>query len=66
MKQRLEELARDKKNISVSFAAAAGGKLVSINGSIASVGDDFMTMTDIYGNTMIVPFASIVFIEIKK
>lgn len=66
MRECLEELARTKRGIAVNFAAAAGTKLVSINGTIATVADDHMVMVDIYGNTMIVPFVSIAYIEIKK
>lgn len=66
MRERLLELANAKKQVAVNFAAAAGGKLVSISGTVAQVGDDHMIMQDIYGNLMLVPFVSIAYIEIKK
>ncbi|MDR1535334.1 MAG: hypothetical protein LBU64_09595 [Planctomycetota bacterium] len=62
----LEELARDKTKIAVFFSASAGNKLISANGVITEVGADFMVMTDIYGNIMLIPLAGIAYIEIKK
>ncbi len=66
MRSRLEEWCKAKRTIAVNFSAAAGTKLVSTNGTIAEVGDDYMIMTDIYNNTMLVPFAGIAYIELKK
>lgn len=67
MRERMEELAREKRSIAVNFAAApSGNKLVSINGTIATVSDDHMVVNDMYGNVMIIPFASIAYIEVKK
>ncbi len=66
MRTRLEEWRQAKRSIAVNFSASAGTKLISTNGIIAEVGDDFMMLTDIYGNTMLIPFASIAYIELKK
>lgn len=66
MRKYLEALLAEKKAIQVNFAASAGAKLVSISGTIAEVGDDYMILHDIYHNIMFVPFQGIAFIEIKK
>jgi hypothetical protein len=66
MRQKLEHFMQSKQMLAFNFAAAAGGKLVSVNGMVSEVGDDFVTIADIYGNSMIIPFVSIAFIEIKK
>lgn len=66
MRERLLQLAQSKQVIAINFPAAAGGKLLSANGTIKEVGEDHMVMQDIYGNVMIVPFTSIAYIEVKK
>ena len=66
MRQRLEMFAANKQMLAFNFNASAGDKLVSINGTITEVGDDFIMIRDIYSNSMFVPFASIAYIEIKK
>ena len=66
MRRRLIEFMQGKRQIGVNFPAAAGGKLFSASGTIVEVGDDFIMMQDIYGNAMLVPIASIAFIEVKK
>ena len=66
MREKLMQYAAEKKVIGVNFNAAAGGKLVSTSGTIAEVGDDFMMMQDIYGNAMVIPFAAIAYIEVKR
>ncbi len=66
MRQKLEHFMQAKQMLAFNFAAAAGGKLVSVSGMVSEVGDDFVAVADIYGNTMIIPFGSIAFVEIKK
>lgn len=66
MRERMRQLAESKKQVAINFAAAAGGKLVSISGIVVEVTDDHMIVNDIYGNHMIVPYVSIAFIEVKK
>ena len=66
MRERLEEFARNKNQIAVNFAAAFGAKLVSVAGTVAEVGDDYMIMNDIYANVMLIPFGNIACIEIRK
>ena len=66
MRQKLEEFAASKAMLAFNFAASAGDKLVSINGYITEVGDNFIIIKDIYHNTMFVPVTSLAYIEIKK
>ncbi len=66
MRQKLEQFQSDRRMLAINFAAAAGGKLVSVSGLVSEVGDDFVAVADIYGNTLLIPFGSIAFIEIKK
>ena len=66
MRERFIKLAQEKRQVQVNFAAAAGGKLVSASGIIMEVGEDFVVMNDIYSNSMIIPFSSMAYIEIKK
>ncbi len=66
MREHLLRIAAEKKVVGVNFQAASGAKLISASGTILEVGDDFMIMQDIYGNTMIVPFMGIAYIEIKR
>ncbi len=66
MRDRLEQIAASKKVVSVFFPASSGGKLVNAAGTITEVGADFLMLADIYGNNMLVPFAAISYIEIKK
>ncbi len=66
MREKLLQFAAEKKVIAVNFNAASSAKLISASGTVIEVGDDFMTMQDIYGNVMIVPFQSIAYIEVKR
>lgn len=66
MRQRIEVLITEKKQVGVNFAAGAGTKLISISGTIVAVGNDHFLINDIYGNSMMVPFSGIAYIEIKK
>ncbi len=66
MRARIEQIAAAKKVVSVFFPASSGGKLVNAAGTITEVADDFLILTDIYGNSMLVPYAGISYIEIKK
>lgn len=62
----LQSLIPTKQQVAVNFSAAAGGKLVSASGTVASVGQDYFILLDIYGNSMVVPVHSMAYIEIKK
>lgn len=66
MRTLLETLKAEKRQLTVNFPAAHGGKLVTASGIIVEVGDDYFLMADIYGNHMLVPTASVAYIEIKK
>ncbi len=66
MREKLLQFAAEKKVIAVNFSAAAGGKLVSTSGTVVEVGADFITMQDIYGNMMIIPFQAIAYLEVKR
>lgn len=66
MREKLQEYAAAKSMLAFNFAASAGDKLVSINGYITEVGDNFIIIKDIYGNAMFVPITSLAYIEIKK
>lgn len=66
MRERLLQLIADKRQVQINFPAAENGKLVSASGTIQEAGEDHLILRDIYGNTMIVPYASISYIEVKK
>lgn len=66
LRERLETLIQGKQQVSVNFPAGAGTKLISASGTITSVGQDYFMLLDIYGNSMVVPFASVAYVEIKK
>lgn len=66
MRKYLQELAERKVQVQVNFGAANAGKLISISGFVSEVGDDFALLKDIYQNTLLVPLASIAYVEIKK
>lgn len=66
MREYLEQLSRDKRNIQVYFPAAAANKLVALAGTINQVGDDYIILHDIYANAMFIPIASITYIEVRK
>ena len=66
MRQRIEQLIAQKKNVNINFAAPSGTRLVSIAGTISEVGDDYLILNDIYGNWNIVPFSNIAFIDVRK
>ena len=66
MREQLLKLVAENKTVAVYFPAAAGNKLQSATGNIREVGDDYLMMTDIYGNAMLVPLTRISYIEVKK
>lgn len=66
MRERLLQLAQERRQVAVNFPASAAGKLVAASGTIGEVGEDYFILLDIYGNTMIVPLGSVSYIEIKK
>ncbi len=66
MREKLRHLASEKRVVGVNFNAASEAKLVSVSGTIVEVGGDFMTLQDIYGNTMLIPFMSVAYIEIRR
>ena len=66
MQERLKQLMESKAIVAINFMASAGAKLVNITGTIAEVNDGSLTLNDIYGNVMLVPFNSIAYLEIKK
>ena len=66
MRKYLDELVRNKSKVSIYFPASSGSKLVSASGIIVEVGDDFIAMSDIYGNNMLIPLSGISYIEVKK
>lgn len=66
LREYLESLVKTKQQVGINFPAGAGTKLVSASGTIVSVGEDFLLLNDIYGNSMAVPFAGMSYIEIKK
>ena len=66
MRQILEGLIQSRQQVGVNFSAGAGTKLISTSGIVVEVGEDYFMLHDIYGNSMLVPTASVAYIEIKK
>lgn len=66
MRKRLEDLIASKKNVNINFSAASGARLVSVAGTVTEAGDDFLVLTDIYGNNLLIPYAGIAYIEMRK